>query len=113
MFPQLALPGLEQPNVPLITSALVKCIRLRRAEDAIGWLVRLWAFPSIRNRVTRRILISAAEDGISPELIEIVARWFGGRDRYSLPHAVREVRRVCETPSWWALAEGHQYMFCW
>ena len=113
MSRQLALAGLEQPDVSLLSSALVKSIRLRRTEDAIGWLARLWAFPSLRYRVSRRILISSAEDGMSPELIQVVGRWFGGPHRISLPHAAREVRRICQTPSWWALPEGHQYMSCW
>jgi hypothetical protein len=113
MARQFSLPGLEAPNTPLIISAFIKSIRLRRTEDAIGWLRNLWSFPSLRHRVTRRILISSGEDSMSPELVAVVARWFGGPHRYSYRHAASEVCRICATPSWWALPEGHRMMFAW
>ena len=113
MARQFSLPGLEAPNTPLFISALIKSIRLRRTEDAIGWLRKLWAFPSLRHRIARRILISSGEDSISPELMVAVGGWFGGPHRYSYLHAACEVCRICETPSWWALPEGHQMMFSW
>ena len=113
MVRQMWLPGLEGPNVPLVTSAFVKSIRLRRLEDALGWLTQLWALPSLRQRVTRRILVSSGEDSMSPELILETGRWFGGPHRYSYPHAAQAVLRICQMPSWWALPEGHEMMFAW
>jgi hypothetical protein len=113
MAKQISLPGLETPNTGLYVSALIKSIRLRRTEDAINWLRRVWAFPSLRYRITRRILISSGEDGLSPELIEAVAAWYNGPKRYSISHAAREVCRICGTPSWWAIPTGHQMIFSW
>jgi hypothetical protein len=110
---QFCLPGIEEPRVALHLSALVKSIRLRRTEDAIKWLAVLWDLPSLRYRITRRILVSSGEDGFSPELIEAVVLWYGGPHRYSLAHAAREVCRICDTRSWWAVQEGHEMIFSW
>jgi hypothetical protein len=113
MARQLSLSGFEPPNTALYVSALVKSIRLRRTEDAITWLLTVWRFPSLRYRLTRRVLVSSGEDGLSPELIEAVALWYSGPNRYSLGHAAQEVGRICGTPSWWALHEGHEMIFAW
>jgi hypothetical protein len=113
MARQSSLPGLEAPNTALYVSALVKSIRLRRTEDAIAWLLTLWSFPSLRYRLTRRILISSGEDGISSELIGAVALWYKGPQRYSFAHAAHEVCRICGTPSWWAIPSGHEMIVSW
>lgn len=113
MARQFTLPGLEAPNTALYVSALVKSIRLRRTEDAITWLLTLWSFPTLRRRITRRVLISSAEDSISPELIGAVVGWYNGPHRQSFLHAAREVCRICGTPSWWAIPAGHDMMFSW
>jgi hypothetical protein len=113
MARQFSLPGLEAPNTALYVSALVKSIRLRRTEDAITWLLTLWRYPTLRHRITRRVLISSGEDSISPELIGAVAGWYNGPHRQSFPHAAREVCRICGTPSWWAVQAGHDMILSW
>src|SRR5437016_4168310 len=53
------------PTFSQALSAMVKSIRVRRAEDAVYWLTYLDTFkePEFRFRTARRILIGSAEDG--------------------------------------------------
>ncbi len=110
---QLALPGLESPSPALILSALVKCIRLRRTDDAVKWLVALWAIPSLRARLARRVLISSAEDTLSPSVVCRVAEWFRSPSRHSLHAAAEQVIRICKSTPWWSCEEGHRYIAAW
>ena len=72
------------PTFSQALSGMVKSIRLSRVEDAIYFLVYLDQFPpneklsqkAARFRVARRILIGAAEDGMSISVMEEVAANF-------------------------------------
>ena len=74
-------------------SGMVKSIRLRRAEDAVYWLLYLDEFPAsekltrkaARFRIARRILIGSAEDGHSISVMEHVASNFNLLCRLDTP----------------------------
>jgi hypothetical protein len=74
-------------------SGMVKSIRLRRAEDAVYWLLYLDEFPeseklgknAARFRIARRILIRSAEDGHSISVMEHVASNFNLLCRLDTP----------------------------
>lgn len=62
----------------------------------------------------RRILISAAEDNISVNVIEAVSNWYGNTaSRKDLIQASIEVARICATENWYAQPDGRLYMFAW
>jgi hypothetical protein len=86
-------------------SALVKCIRLRRAEDAVYWLMYLDSFkgPQYRFRTARRLLIGSAEDGHSVGVMEEVGGnfWKLSKPQSELIDLVAEAIRICQLPNWW------------
>lgn len=99
-------------------SALVKTIRLRHTEDAVVFLLFLHdRFRGDWYRSARRVLIGAAEDGLSVAAQKRVASWFenGWHRDAPLIDAVREIIRICELPNWWAQPDkgGHNYIFSW
>lgn len=95
-------------------SAFIKSIRLRLTGEAILWLCYLWEQPGFKSRMQRRILISAAEDNISVNVIEAVSNWYGNTaSRKDLIQAVIEVARICATDNWYAQPDGRLYMFAW
>lgn len=99
-------------------SALVKTIRLRHTEDAVAFLLFLHErFQVDWYRSARRVLIGAAEDGLSVGTQKRVASWFERGWRYDAPliDAVREIICICESPNWWAQPDkgGHDYIFTW
>ncbi len=104
-------PAAPDPTEAL--SALVKSIRLRRADDAVTWFWYLWRIPQYRARAQRRVLIAAAEDNLSVGVIRRVAEWYGTIERVKFEHAVREILRICATPNWWAQDDGHAYIDRW
>jgi hypothetical protein len=89
---------------------MVKSIRLRRVEDAIYWLLYLDAFPesekltrkAARFRVARRILIGAAEDGMSLSVMEAVADNFKFLCKLDTPlvYLAAEIVRLTGIPNW-------------
>jgi hypothetical protein len=105
------------PTFSQALSAMVKSIRLRRAEDAVYWLAYLDTFkePQSRFRTARRILIGSAEDGHSVAVMEKVVDSF---KRISKVHAgieelAAEVVRICKVPNWWHPSTGgHNYIYC-
>jgi hypothetical protein len=109
--------GKTHPTFSQALSAMVKSIRLRRAEDAIYWLAYLDTFkePQSRFRTARRILIGSAEDGDSVVVMEKVVDPF---KRISKVHAgieqlAAEVLRICKVPNWWHPSTGgHDYIYC-
>jgi hypothetical protein len=102
-----------EPDPTEALSALVKSIRLRRAEDAVTWFWYLWRIPQYRARAQRRVLIAAAEDNLSVGVIRRVAEWYGTIERVKFEHSVREILRICATPNWWAQDDGHAYIDRW
>jgi hypothetical protein len=104
------------PTFSQALSALVKSIRLRRAEDAVYWLVYLDSFkePESRFRTARRILIGSAEDGHSIPVMEKVVNSFKTISKVSTPleQLVAEVVRICKLPNWWNPSTvGHGYIY--
>jgi hypothetical protein len=100
---------------------MVKSIRLRRVEDAIYFLVYLDQFPpneklsqkAARFRVARRILIGAAEDGMSLSVMEAVAGKFKLLCKLDTPlvYLAAEIVRLTGIPNWWVPAtSGHDYI---
>jgi hypothetical protein len=99
-------------------SAIVKSIRLRHTEDSVAFLLFLHQrFPFAWFRVSRRILIGAAEDGLCVPTQRRSSDWFSTGWRHEAPviEAVREIARICRTPNWWAQPQnaGHDYVFSW
>jgi hypothetical protein len=108
------LPPVDPPTHPSFSQALsglVKCIRLRRPEDAIYWLTYLKRFTEAKQivRVQRRILICSAEDGLSVPVMERVAANFKTL-KNDFRQACAEVVRICKVPNWWADKGGRQFI---
>lgn len=110
------------PTFSQALSGMVKSIRLRRVEDAIYWLLYLDAFPesekltrkAARFRVARRILIGAAEDGMSLSVMEEVAANFKFLCKLDNPlvYLAAEIVRICKLPNWWHPSTGgHDYIY--
>src|ERR1035441_8449030 len=109
------------PTFSQALSGMVKSIRLRRVEDAIYFLVYLDQFPpneklsqkAARFRVARRILIGAAEDGMSLSVMEEVAANFKFLCKLYTPlvYLAAEIVRICKLPNWWnPVTGGHDYI---
>ena len=109
------------PTFSQALSGLVKSIRLRRVEDAIYFLVYLDQFPpneklsrkAARFRVARRILIGAAEDGMSLSVMEEVAANFKFLCKLDTPlvYLAAEIVRLTGIPNWWDPSTGgHDYI---
>src|ERR1035441_1932293 len=109
------------PTFSQALSGMVKSIRLRRVEDAIYFLVYLDQFPpneklsqkAARFRVARRILIGAAEDGMSLAVMEEVAANFKFLCKLDTPldFLAAEIVRLTKVPNWWDPATGgHDYI---
>ena len=66
------------PTFSQALSGLVKSLRIRRVEDAVYWLHYLDTFKERQHRfrVARRLLIGAAEDGHSVDVMESVLAAF-------------------------------------
>jgi hypothetical protein len=101
------------PSPSVLTSGLIKAIRLRHADLAISYLGYLWnSGKDIRARVRRRILICSAEDNTYIDVMARVSDWFnkGGPE---VKDAVREMLRINGTPNWYATACGRAYIRAW
>jgi len=106
----------ERPTFSQALSALVKSLRLRRASDAVYWLVYLDTFPerTARMRMARRLLIGSAEDGHSIAIMETVASNFPEltRRRTDLLYLAAEALRICKLPNWWhPTSRGKDYIY--
>lgn len=108
----------SHPTFSQALSGLVKCIRLRRVEDAVYWLTYLYNFKEdgkgYRFRLARRLLIGSAEDGHSIAVMELVARNFPTLCRQDTPlyRLVAEVVRICGVPNWWdPSTNGPDYIY--
>jgi hypothetical protein len=114
--PPRAFVAKTHPTFSQALSAMVKSIRLRRAEDAVYWLMYLDTFkePESRFRTARRILIGSAEDGHSIAVMEKVMGSFKRINK--LPVAIEElaaeILRICKVPNWWHPSTGgHDYIY--
>ncbi|MDR3718881.1 MAG: hypothetical protein P4K98_08770 [Bryobacteraceae bacterium] len=98
------------PTFSQALSALVKSIRVRRAADAVYWLLYLDGFPEPQHRfrTARRLLIGAAEDGHSIAVMEKVLRQFPriSKPKAELHELVAEAVRICKVPNWWHPSTG-------
>jgi hypothetical protein len=104
------------PTFSQALSGMVKSMRLRRAEDAVYWLVYLDTFqgPQMRFRTARRVLIGSAEDGHSIAVMEQVVDSFKkiSRVQAELAELAAEVVRICKVPNWWHPSTGgHDYIY--
>jgi hypothetical protein len=98
------------PTFSQALSALVKSLRIRRAEDAVYWLIYLDTFKESahRFRTARRILIGAAEDGHSIAVMEQVRAAFPriAKPQTELHELAAEAVRICKVPNWWHSGTG-------
>ena len=99
-------------------SSLVKCVRLRRTDDAIYWYTHiLHCFPDQTYRLDRRVLIMAAEDCIEAPIQSTVYDWFKGVahvpsiDRHGLTCYL--LAMMCSTDNWWKQPSGQKYILGW
>lgn len=117
MFPNET--GTSPAHHSQVMSAMIKCIRLRRTDDAVYWFThfnRFW--PKERFRLTRRLLICSAEDCIDVPVQVEVASWFLGainqKDRdIWYKSAVAKIHLICATKNWWEQPTGQQYIAVW
>lgn len=114
-------PG-THPTFSQALSGLVKSIRMRRASDAVYWLVYLDQFKpteklsrkGMRFRVARRILIGSAEDGHSISVMESVASNFQNLCKLDTPMVdlAAKIVQICKLPNWWdPETGGHDYIY--
>jgi hypothetical protein len=104
------------PTFSQALSALVKSIRLRRADDAVYWLMYLDTFkePQYRFRTARRLVIGSAEDGHSVAVMEEIGRkfWKLCKPKADLIDLVAQAIRICKLPNWWHPdSGGHDYIY--
>ena len=101
----------SHPSFSQALSALVKSLRIRRAEEAVYWLLYLDKFTEreFRFRTARRLLIGSAEDGLSIAVMEAVSHNFRAlckRKETSVAELATEAVRICKTPNWWDPTTG-------
>lgn len=119
---QLGLFGESMPMSPCsiaqAMSSLVKCVRLRRTEDAIYWYTHiLHCFPDQHYRLDRRVLIMAAEDCIEAPIQSTAYDWFKGvahvnsMDRHGITCYLLSM--MCSTDNWWKQPTGQKYILGW
>jgi hypothetical protein len=117
MFP--AVTGNSPAHHSQVMSAFIKCIRLRRTDDAVYWFTHFNHFwPKEQFRLTRRILICSAEDCIDVPVQKEVAAWFIGainqKDRTAWYRgAVAKIHLICATRNWWWQPTGRRYVVRW
>lgn len=102
--------GSTTPSFSQAMSGMVKSIRLRRVEDAMYWLLYLNKMPMNggRFRLARRILIAAAEDGVSVPVMSKVASNYITMLKLDTPviQLAAEIARICRFPNWWHSDSG-------
>src|SRR6266702_4350050 len=88
-------------------SALVKCMRLRYADDAVYWFMHFARFfPDQKFRLLRRLLIMTAEDNCNVPVQVHASNWFGtalgAKDEKSwVQSSAAMIHLVCATDNWW------------
>jgi hypothetical protein len=95
-----------RPTFSQALSALVKSVRIRRAGEAVYWLVYLDGYSGERRervRVARRLLIGSAEDGHSLPVMEDVVSQFSKLQRVEtdLRYLAAAALKICKVPNWW------------
>lgn len=116
LFPDV--PSANKASQSSIMSALVKTVRLRRVDDALYWFSHFAKFfPSQRFRLSRRLLIIAAEDNVCVPVQMRVAEWFPsafGKDMKAwYQGAAVLIHLICATDNWWKTAIESHYILCW
>lgn len=101
-------PALNQCSQSQVMSALVKCCKLRRTDDAVYWLMYFTKhFPGQQYRQSRRLLIIAGEDNISVPVQMYAAEWIGKAlaqkdTKKWFQMAATLVHLITATRDWWA-----------
>lgn len=114
MGKQATLFDVSGPSASALLSAFVKCIRLRRPREAALWLGILWRSGSRnRERVQRRLLVSAAEDCINITVMQQVSAWYNSAARFDLKSAIKQTLQICQTPNWYETERGRAYIQRW
>jgi hypothetical protein len=112
-------PGLASVSQAAAMSALVKMVRLRRTDDAVYWFLYFASrWPEQRFRLSRRVLIIAAEDNLCVPVQVHASDWFA-RSLYSkdvkswAQGGASIVHLICATDNWWKDDAGSHYILSW
>lgn len=98
-----------------VMSALVKTVRLRRVDDAVYWFTHFAKFfPDQKFRLSRRLLIIAAEDNLCVPVQVQAMEWFAhslGKDNKKWYNgAVSLLHLICATQNWWEDPAGAHHI---
>jgi len=109
------------PTYSQALSGLVKCVRLRRPQEAIYWLKYLHESvdkdvtkqKDQHKRTARRLAILTNEDGMSISVMEKTCSKLKTLEDPDVPlvNWAAEVVRICKLPNWWSLPEGRDYIY--
>ncbi len=98
-------------NYAVLSSGLVKSLRLRRVTDAQWFLKELWKDKKQRWRTCRRMVVNAFEDGLDVATQIVAMQEAAGAYQERVPETMEYlVDLICHRENWWQSESGQTYI---